>query len=144
MLPFLPVDGPDNQYGQIHTPMKKNPYQNAGLKGFEPCQPYKTATAVTLVVEEELIRFPTLAELNEECFEWEEGEEDLVQDDESLCTVIDFFCINTRSIFYCEENPSATQTSTSSVNGTRHWAIDCKYLGKQRQIVLCCSQHPRF
>ena len=96
LLPFLPVDGPDNQYGQIHTPMKKNPYQNAGLKGFEPCQPYKTAAAMTLAVEEEIIKFPTLAELNEECFEWEEGEEDLVQDDESLCTVIEIFAL-TRS-----------------------------------------------
>lgn len=57
LLPCLPVDGPDNQYGQIHTPMKKSPYQNADLKGFEPCQPYTTATAMTLVVEEDIVKF---------------------------------------------------------------------------------------
>lgn len=96
LLPFLPVDGPDNQYGQIHKPLKKSPYQNAGLKGFEPHSPYKTPAPIALLAEhEEEIKFPTLAELNAECFEFDEGEEDLILD-KSLCQAIEIFA-TTRS-----------------------------------------------
>ena len=91
LLPFLPVDGPDNQYGQIHTPLKKSSYLNAGLKGFKPCQPHKTAASTTLLVAHKDIVFPSLAELNSECFEWQEGEEDDVLADESLCEVVEVF-----------------------------------------------------
>ena len=43
LLPFMPVDGPDNRFGQIHTPIQKNPYENLGLKGFAPSQPFKAS-----------------------------------------------------------------------------------------------------
>ena len=33
LLPSMPVDGPDNRFGQIHTPIQKNPHENAGLQG---------------------------------------------------------------------------------------------------------------
>lgn len=26
LIPFEPVDGPDNQYGQLYVPIKKSPY----------------------------------------------------------------------------------------------------------------------
>ena len=31
LLPFLLVDSPDNQYRQIHSPIKKDSYENAGI-----------------------------------------------------------------------------------------------------------------
>ena len=96
LLPFLPVDGPDNQYGQIHMPMKKSPYQNAGLKGFEPHNPYKVAAHAVTHSDDNDIKFPTLAELNAECFEFEEGEEDLLLADDSLCQMVEIFAV-TRS-----------------------------------------------
>ena len=45
LLPFMPVDEPDNRYGQIHSPIQKNPYMNAGIKGFKPPQPFKQVAA---------------------------------------------------------------------------------------------------
>ena len=96
LLPFMPVDGPDNIYGQIHSPIQKNPYINAGIKGFKPPQPFKKAAANPAIRSEEDIKFPTLAELNAECFEWNEGEEDLVLTDDSLCEEIEVFAV-TRS-----------------------------------------------
>ena len=63
LLPFMPVDGPDNRLGQIHTPIQKNPCENAGLKGFTPAQPFKAPVANPAIPVEDDIRFPTLAEL---------------------------------------------------------------------------------
>ena len=68
LLPFMPIDGPDNRYGQIHSPIQKNPYLNAGIKGFKPPQPFKKAAANPAIPSEEDTKFLTLAELNAECF----------------------------------------------------------------------------
>ena len=46
ILPFMPIDGPDNRFGQIHTPIQKNPYENAGLKGFAPSRPFEASVAM--------------------------------------------------------------------------------------------------
>ena len=96
LLPFLPVDGPDNVYGQLNSPIKKSPYENAGLKGFLPHQPHKSVACPTLPVQDEDLHFPTLAELNAECLEWGEDEMDLVLADESLCVETEVFAV-TRS-----------------------------------------------
>ena len=68
LLPFLPIDGADNRYGQIYTPIKADTYMNAGIKGFQPSQPFKTSVhaATPDVVSD--ARFPTLAELNADFF----------------------------------------------------------------------------
>ena len=68
LLPFLPVDGPDNQLGQIYTPIQKDPYMNAGLKCFKPAEPFKLPVANPALPSEYDATFPTLAELNAECF----------------------------------------------------------------------------
>ena len=96
LLPFMPVDGPDNRFGQLHTPIQKDPYINAGLKGFAPTQPFKIATAISAMQPLDDIKFPSLAELNANCFQWAEGEEDLVLNDNSLCEEIEIFAV-TRS-----------------------------------------------
>ena len=69
LLPFLPVDGPDNQFGQIHTPIQKDPYMNAGLKDLKPAQPFKLPVANPALRSDNDVQFPTLAELNAECFQ---------------------------------------------------------------------------
>ena len=96
LLPFMPIDGPDNRFGQLHTPIQKDPYINAGLKGFAPTQPFKIATAISAMQPLDDITFPSLAELNADCFQWAEGEEDLVLNDNSLCEEIEIFAV-TRS-----------------------------------------------
>lgn len=66
-MPFEPVDGPDNLYGQIHVPIKKSPYIEAGIQGFEPNNPYwEPPEAVDLLFDTDYIHFPSLAELNAE------------------------------------------------------------------------------
>jgi hypothetical protein len=91
LLPFLPLDGPDNQYGQIYSPISKDPYANAGIKGFQPRQPHVASSHPAFPSTSEDIKFPSLAELNADCFEWDEGEEDIVTADHSLCADIEVF-----------------------------------------------------
>ena len=97
LLPFLPIDGPDNQYGQLHVPIQKDPYMNAGIKGFQPPQPHKSTSLPVLSDSgSEDIKFPTLAELNAELFDWEDGEEETMLANEPLCADIEVFA-TTRS-----------------------------------------------
>ena len=91
LLPFLPIDGADNCYGQIYTPIKSDPYINAVIGGFQPSQPFKTSFhAATPSVSSDVI-FPTLEKLNAELFEWNKNEEDMVFVDNSLCVDIEVF-----------------------------------------------------
>ena len=107
-MPFLPVDGPDNVYGQLNSPIKKSPYENTGLKGFLPHQPYKSVACPTIPVQDKDLHFPTLAELNAECLEWGEDEMDLVMADESLCIETEVFAI-TRSQIAASERAAASE-----------------------------------
>ena len=77
-MSFLPVDWPENRFGQIHAPIQKDPYINAALKDFKPAQPFKLPVANLTLLPDDDVKFPTLVELNVECFQWGEGEEDLV------------------------------------------------------------------
>jgi hypothetical protein len=43
LIPFQPVDGPDKQYSQLYKPIGNSPYKEAGIKGFEPPQPFAVA-----------------------------------------------------------------------------------------------------
>ena len=96
MIPFQPIDGPDNRYGQIYTPMRKNPYSEAGIKGFHSTEPFKPAefSVMSAIPSDDDIHFLTLAELLAECFEWHEGEESTVLADDSLCEEIELFHAN--------------------------------------------------
>lgn len=83
LVPFEPVDGPDNQYGQINRPIGLKPYLHAGLEGFEPLQPFKMPPSVDLATASHSCRtfhWPSLSELNDEMspFPWETGEREQV------------------------------------------------------------------
>jgi hypothetical protein len=96
LLPFPPVDGADNRYGQLHVPIQADPYKAAGIKGFQPPQPFNFAQILTTMPEaSENIHFPTLAELNAELFDWHPGEEEALAADESLCIELDVFTVDT-------------------------------------------------
>ena len=97
LLPFLPVDGSDNVYGQLNSPITKDPYLNAGLKGFQPNQTHKSYALPAIPDKgDEDLHFPTLAELNAECLGWGEDEIDLIMEDELLCVPTEVFAV-TRS-----------------------------------------------
>ena len=79
LVPFEPIDGPDNQYSQLYKAIQKSPFVEAGLKGFEPSNPFKVPSHFAGVVEE--FHWPTLHELNEELnpFPWQVGEREQVE-----------------------------------------------------------------
>ena len=68
----------------IRLLIQKNPYENAGLKGFASSQPFKASVANPAIRAEDNMKFPALAELNAECFHWGECEENLMLVDDSL------------------------------------------------------------
>ena len=69
LIPFEPVDGPDNRFSQIHKPISKERFVDAGLKGFEPIQPFCTDSKVSVLQTVGEFYWPSLAELNDELFE---------------------------------------------------------------------------
>ena len=91
----MPIDSPDNRYGQINTPIQKDPYLIAGIKGFKPVQPFKAQTYATIAMtdENEGTQFPSLAELNAECFDWYPGEETEVLANDLLNATIEIFAV---------------------------------------------------
>ena len=72
LLPYLSVSSPDNQYGQINPPINKYPYKNAGIKGFQPQQPYVASSYPVIPSTSKDITFQSLSKLNANCFEWDE------------------------------------------------------------------------
>ena len=91
LLPFIPVDGADNRYGQLHMPIGPNPYSNAGIKGFKPTQPFNFVSIHLASSADDSIHFPSLSELNAEMFEWYSGKEEALAANESLCIELDLF-----------------------------------------------------
>ena len=79
LVPFAPVDGQDNRFGQLHKPISKQPFVDAGISGFKPIQPYQLpALYASATKKSNRFYWPSLAELNEEVqpFPWLPGEED--------------------------------------------------------------------
>jgi hypothetical protein len=65
LVPFEPVDGPDNRFGQLHRPISKSPFVDAGIDGFTPIQPFKLPAHLADVPSNGFY-WPSLSELNAE------------------------------------------------------------------------------
>jgi hypothetical protein len=81
LVPFEPIDGPDNRFGQIFRPIGANPFKEAGINGYDPASPFRSATHFLTPHESEEFYWPSLSELNEECqpFPWSTGDEERVE-----------------------------------------------------------------
>jgi hypothetical protein len=44
LILFQPIDGADTCYGQLYKPISADPFKEAGIKGFDPIQPYKVSS----------------------------------------------------------------------------------------------------
>ncbi len=77
LVPFQPVNGADTRFGQLYKPIIKNPFKEAGIKGFSPIQPYKVAAQLALTDRCLAFHWPSLSELNDEIapYRWESEEE---------------------------------------------------------------------
>ena len=70
IIPFQPLDGADNQFGQLHKKISDHPYIQAGIDGFTPPQPFQVPLNFIDANGPDSLSFhwPTLAELNAELF----------------------------------------------------------------------------
>jgi hypothetical protein len=67
LIPFQPVDGADTRYGQIYKPISAHPFKEAGIKGFNPIQPFKVAKDILAQTNQcAAFHWPSLSELNDE------------------------------------------------------------------------------
>jgi hypothetical protein len=66
LIPFQPLDGADNQFGQLYQQFKEHPYKEAGIKGFAPPTPFVIPMQFLQSHTDLSFRWPTLAELNDE------------------------------------------------------------------------------
>ena len=65
LIPFPPLSGPDNSYSQIHKPIKKHPYMEAGINAFNETSLTPTTNIIYIrpTIQD---TFPSLEELNRE------------------------------------------------------------------------------
>jgi hypothetical protein len=68
LILFQPLDGTNNQYGQLYWKIKEHPYMEAGIKGFTPPTPVAVPIQFLWAREDLSFKWPTLAELNNELF----------------------------------------------------------------------------
>ena len=63
LIPFEPIDGADTRYSQLHRPLQKDAYELAGIKGYIPPVPWKTAATALIMVAmpDDYFPFPSLA-----------------------------------------------------------------------------------
>jgi hypothetical protein len=75
LIPFRPLDGADNQFGQLYCRFKEHSYREARINGFTPPMPFVVPTRFLTTDNALQFTWPTLAELNAEMlldlgFDW--------------------------------------------------------------------------
>ncbi len=83
LIPFQPLDGVDNQYGQLYRKFKEHLYKEAGIKGFTPPMPFSITTQFLQTSNDLSLKWPTLAKLSNKLFP------DLCQTDKDNIAVAD-------------------------------------------------------
>ena len=95
LIPFRPLQGPDNTYGQMNKGFEDNPYKDASIRGFAPFEPYKEApSALNLLSSnssDPSLHLPTLAELNAEIDDFPEFEQHAISADNDVYTSVEVF-----------------------------------------------------
>jgi hypothetical protein len=76
LVPFEPIDEPDNQYGQLHKPITANPYKEVGIKGFTPPTPFKATSQFLTTDLKSQFHWPSLSKLNNDLFPFQRSSEE--------------------------------------------------------------------
>ncbi len=74
LIPFQPINGADNCYGQLNKIIGEHPFKEAGLKGFAPSTPFVVPANFAQCGDYRDSHWPTLAKLND-LFPWLNDEE---------------------------------------------------------------------
>jgi len=77
LIAFQPLNGANNQYGQLHQKISDHPYKEAGIKGLTPPNPFLVAANFITTNDALTFKWQTLAELNEDIcpYPWSHNEE---------------------------------------------------------------------
>ncbi len=69
IISFEPVNGADNQFGQLNKQISGNPYLQAGIDGFKPPKPFHVSEHyLTTQTDDTPFHWPTLEEMNSKLF----------------------------------------------------------------------------
>jgi hypothetical protein len=89
LIPFQPIDGADNCYGQLNKIIGEHPFKEVGLKGFAPPTPFAVPAGFARCGDHKDFHWPTLAELNDP-FPWlDDKERHLIFDSEGDAIIQD-------------------------------------------------------
>jgi hypothetical protein len=65
IIPFEPINGADNQFGQLKKQISGSPYIQAGIDGFKPPKPFHVSEHyLTAQADDTPFHWPTLEEIN--------------------------------------------------------------------------------
>jgi hypothetical protein len=114
LVPFGSINGPDNQYGQLHKPITANPYKEAGIKGFTPPTPFKATSPFLSTDLKSQLNWPSLSELNVNVFpfQWLSEEERKQYFDSKSISSITIMHIGPLSAAPIYDNPTFPSIST--------------------------------
>jgi len=91
LIAFQPLNGTDNQYGQINRKIIDHPYKEAGIKGFTPPTPFKVATNFAATNDSLSFKWPTMAGSNEELFPYPWSHNKIISDEPSSTIIPGFY-----------------------------------------------------
>jgi hypothetical protein len=66
LIPFQLVDGADTHYGKLYKPISAHTFNEAGIKGFSPIQPFQVITNFAITDWCAAFDCPSLSELNDQ------------------------------------------------------------------------------
>ncbi|KAL3786998.1 hypothetical protein HJC23_005509 [Cyclotella cryptica] len=86
LVPFEPVDGPDNRFAQLNRPISREAYSEAGIKGFKPLNLFKSLADVNFGTVQNDFDWLTLSELNDKIWppEWQHICLEVEEDDDRI------------------------------------------------------------
>jgi hypothetical protein len=67
-IPLQPLDGTNNQYGQLYWKINEHLYKEAGMKGFKPPTPFAIPIQFLRTREDLVFKWTTLTKLNNKLF----------------------------------------------------------------------------
>ena len=83
ITPHQHLDCSDHKFGSINKPVVPHPYELASIKGFNKSNPWETGkVALALLVPDEIPKFPSVEELDDEIDSWPNSINPFIQDEQ--------------------------------------------------------------
>lgn len=118
LIPLVPLETSDNQFSQLYKKIREDPFLEAGIRGYEPPQPFQVDFLSADSSSLPSFHWPTLSELNDEVYSSFEPRPQSSSDG-----TIDMFRedqVDEYPLFYTGPPPSPPATNTNSPGTTIH------------------------